>query len=101
MNNSERGGSLKNIHAHYDLSNDLFRTFLDKETLMYSSAIYDAVAAPPPSIGQPSEGLIFRGTLEEAQWRKLDTLCERAQILPGQSLLVCIYFVVVRLFLLP
>jgi len=87
MGNSERGGSLKNIHAHYDLSNDLFRTFLDKETLMYSSAIYDTVAAKPPAIGQPSQGLIFKGSLEEAQWRKLDTLCDRAQILPGMTLL--------------
>ena len=48
MDNSEKGGSLKNIHAHYDLSNDLFKTFLDKETLMYSSAIWDAVVAPKP-----------------------------------------------------
>ena len=87
MDNSERGGSLKNIHAHYDLSNDLFRTFLDNETLMYSSAIYDAVAAPPAILGQPSEGLKFKGSLEEAQWRKLDTLCDRAQIQPGQTLL--------------
>jgi len=87
MDNSERGGSLKNIHAHYDLSNDLFRTFLDKETLMYSSAIYDTVAAPPAIMGQPSEGLKFKGSLEEAQWRKLDTLCDRAQIQPGQTLL--------------
>jgi len=82
MDNSERGGSLKNIHAHYDLSNDLFTTFLDKETLMYSSAIYDAVKAPA---GRP--GVIFRGSLEQAQWRKLDTLCDRAQILPGQTIL--------------
>ena len=82
MNNSERGGSLKNIHAHYDLSNDLFRTFLDKETLMYSSAVYDCIEAP-----SPLEGLVFRGTLEEAQWRKLDTLLERAQIQPGQTML--------------
>ncbi|KAL7548553.1 hypothetical protein ACHAWF_011841 [Thalassiosira exigua] len=87
MDNSERGGSLKNIHAHYDLSNDLFRTFLDKETLMYSSAIYDAAAAPPANPGQPSAGLVFKGSLEEAQWRKLDTLCDRAQIRPGQTLL--------------
>ena len=87
MGNSERGGSLKNIHAHYDLSNDLFRTFLDRETLMYSSAIYDAVAAPPAIVGQPSSGLVFKGSLEEAQWRKLDTLCDRAQIRPGQTLL--------------
>ena len=87
MDNSEKGGSLKNIHAHYDISNDLFRTFLDKETLMYSSAIYDAVATPPALMGQPSPGLRFKGTLEEAQWRKLDTLCDRAQILPGQTFL--------------
>jgi len=82
MDNSERGGSLKNIHAHYDLSNDLFTTFLDKETLMYSSAIYDAVRLP-----SPHQGLQFRGTLEEAQWRKLDTLLSRAQIQPGQKML--------------
>lgn len=82
MDNSERGGSLKNIHAHYDLSNDLFTSFLDKETLMYSSAIYDAVKAP-----SPQKGLVFRGTLEEAQWRKLDTLLDRAQVQPGQTVL--------------
>lgn len=82
MDNSERGGSLKNIHAHYDLSNDLFRTFLDKETLIYSSAIYDAVKAPA---GRP--GVVFRGSLEQAQWRKLDTLLARAQLQPGQTVL--------------
>eukprot|EP00611_Tribonema_gayanum_P027197 TRINITY_DN6646_c0_g1_i1.p1 TRINITY_DN6646_c0_g1~~TRINITY_DN6646_c0_g1_i1.p1 ORF type:complete len:495 (-),score=191.00 TRINITY_DN6646_c0_g1_i1:1535-2965(-) len=37
MDNS-LSGSRSNIHAHYDLSNDLFTTFLDAETLMYSSA---------------------------------------------------------------
>lgn len=87
MDNSERGGSLKNIHAHYDLSNDLFRTFLDKETLMYSSAIYDAVPSPPSSTGGPSTGIVLKGTLEEAQWRKMNTLLDRAQIQPGQTLL--------------
>ena len=103
MDNSEKGGSLKNIRtsarsakwrrqivfltplpvfldAHYDISNDLFTTFLDKETLMYSSAIYDAVNVP-------ERGLVFKGTLEQAQWRKLDTLLARAQIQPGQSML--------------
>ena len=82
MDNSERGGSLKNIHAHYDISNDLFTTFLDKETLMYSSAIYDAVKAPAAR-----SGVVFRGSLEEAQWRKLDTLLDRAQVQPGQTVL--------------
>lgn len=83
MDNSERGGSLKNIHAHYDLSNDLFTSFLDKETLMYSSAIYDAVASPQGY----SAGVVLRGTLEQAQWRKLDTLLHRAQVKPGQTVL--------------
>ena len=82
MDNSEKGGSLKNIHAHYDLSNDLFRIFLDKETLMYSCAVYDAIKAP-----SPYRGLVFRGSLEEAQNRKLDTYLARAQVQPGQKLL--------------
>mmetsp|Transcript_40810 Transcript_40810/g.84913 ORF Transcript_40810/g.84913 Transcript_40810/m.84913 type:complete len:637 (-) Transcript_40810:1441-3351(-) len=82
MDNSEKGGSLRNIHAHYDLSNDLFKIFLDKDTLMYSCAIFDAVKAP-----SPQTGLIFRGSLEEAQWRKLDTYLARAQVQPGQKLL--------------
>lgn len=82
MDNSERGGSLKNIHAHYDLSNDLFRTFLDKQTLMYSSAIYDAVKIPGP-LGK----LRFKDSLESAEVRKLDTLLARAQVQKGQTLL--------------
>jgi len=34
-----RSGSRRNIAAHYDLGNPLFKLFLD-ESLMYSSAIY-------------------------------------------------------------
>ncbi|NEL81725.1 MAG: SAM-dependent methyltransferase, partial [Xanthomonas perforans] len=34
-----RSGSRRNIAAHYDLGNPLFRLFLD-ENLMYSSAIF-------------------------------------------------------------
>ena len=66
MDNSERGGSLDNIHRHYDISNSLFETFLDKTTMMYSSAIYDYAGGK------------FSGTLDEAQTRKLDTLCSKA-----------------------
>jgi cyclopropane-fatty-acyl-phospholipid synthase len=33
-------GARENIHRHYDLSNDLFATFLD-ETMSYSSALFD------------------------------------------------------------
>ena len=31
--------------------------------------------------------LAFRGTLKQAEWRKLDTLIARAQVGPGQTLL--------------
>ena len=72
---------------------------------MYSSAIYDAVQVPTslPPITIPSTssssstvvcpsssgmgGLAFRGTLEEAEIRKLDTLLSRAQIQRGQNVL--------------
>jgi len=39
LNRNTRKGSRKNIHAHYDIGNELFRLFLD-ETMMYSSAYY-------------------------------------------------------------
>lgn len=55
--------------------------------MMYSSAIYDAMAASPKEVQSPSPGLVFKGSLEEAQWRKLDTLCDRAQLKEGHRLL--------------
>jgi len=55
-----RAGSRRNIAAHYDLGNDLFRLFLD-ENMMYSSAIY----------ASPDE------TLEVASTRKLDRICQK------------------------
>jgi cyclopropane-fatty-acyl-phospholipid synthase len=59
-------GSRRNIAAHYDLGNELFRLFLD-ETMMYSSAIYR----------DPSE------SLEAAQARKLDRICRKLDLKPG------------------
>lgn len=53
----------KNISAHYDLGNELYREFLDP-TMMYSSAIYPSKDA----------------TLEEAQNHKLATICEKLQL---------------------
>ncbi len=65
-------GSHSNISAHYDLSNDLFATFLDTE-MVYSSAIYDAVL--------DDSGVVqFRGSLEDAEIRKIDTLLNRCNI---------------------
>jgi len=67
-------GARQNIHQHYDLSNDLFRLFLD-ESMTYSSAIFD---------GEP------RGsaeTLTRAQHRKIDRLLDAAGVGEGTALL--------------
>ena len=58
-NANTRGGSRRNIMAHYDLGNEFYRLWLDR-SMMYSSAIY----------GRPGE------TLEEAQSRKLDRIVD-------------------------
>ncbi len=56
-------GAKKNISAHYDLSNDLFKTFLD-DSLMYSSALYSPECQ----------------TLEAAQANKIQALIAKARI---------------------
>ena len=74
-----------NIAHHYDLSNDLFATFLDP-TLSYSSALFDASiedhgdhqVAGPPRPGMP---------LEEAQVRKVERILDEARVGPGTRLL--------------
>lgn len=70
LNRNTRAGSRKNISAHYDLGNDLFETFLDP-TMMYSSAIY-----PSPD-----------STLEEAAVHKLDTICRKLDLKPGDRVI--------------
>ncbi len=39
MNRNTEEGSRRNIHAHYDLSNEFFRLFLDRN-MVYSSALF-------------------------------------------------------------
>ncbi|MFE0699822.1 class I SAM-dependent methyltransferase [Streptomyces sp. NPDC058872] len=68
-----RDGSRSNIRRHYDLSNDLFATFLDP-TLSYSSAIFTAFPARPES-------------LASAQHRKIDRLLDLARVGAGTRLL--------------
>jgi len=63
-------GSRKNIAAHYDLSNDFFRLFLD-ESMLYSSAVYPSREA----------------TLEQAQMEKIDRLCRKLRLAPGDKVL--------------
>ena len=70
-NLNTRKGSQRNIHAHYDLGNDFYQTFLDPETMMYSSAIF----------AQPDE------PLPDAQRRKIHRLIELAAIQPGNHIL--------------
>ncbi|HET7800173.1 MAG TPA: cyclopropane-fatty-acyl-phospholipid synthase family protein [Humibacillus xanthopallidus] len=60
-------GSRRNIEAHYDLSNELFATFLD-ETMSYSSALFDD--------GLPVETQDF----EEAQLRKVHAILDMAKV---------------------
>ncbi len=67
--NSKRG-SRKNISAHYDLSNDFFRLFLDP-TMTYSSAVFT----------EPAQ------TLEEAQIEKYDRLCRKLKLRPEDHVL--------------
>jgi cyclopropane-fatty-acyl-phospholipid synthase len=55
--------SKDNIHAHYDIGNDLFFTFLDKNK-QYSSAIYTK----------------NHDTLELAQLHKMATICKRLRL---------------------
>jgi cyclopropane-fatty-acyl-phospholipid synthase len=60
-------GARKNIHHHYDLSNDLFRTFLD-DSMTYSSALFD---------GEPYDS---SQDLATAQHRKIDRLLDAAAV---------------------
>ncbi|GAA4869710.1 cyclopropane-fatty-acyl-phospholipid synthase family protein [Luteimonas vadosa] len=68
--NSRRGGSRRNISAHYDLGNPLFELFLSPD-MMYSSAIFASADE----------------TLEQASLRKLETICARLQLQPGDHVL--------------
>jgi cyclopropane-fatty-acyl-phospholipid synthase len=85
---STQTNSRSNIAHHYDLSNDLFATFLD-ETLSYSSALFDTsvrrhedhlVAIPPggDAAGEP---------LVEAQGRKIERLLDAAGVGNGSRVL--------------
>jgi cyclopropane-fatty-acyl-phospholipid synthase len=65
FNRNTEKGSKRNIAAHYDLGNGLFRQFLDPN-MMYSSAIF-----PTADTG-----------LDEAADHKLKVICERLQLSP-------------------
>jgi cyclopropane-fatty-acyl-phospholipid synthase len=61
-------GSRENIAHHYDIGNDFYRLWLD-EQLVYTCAYY-----PRPDM-----------TLEEAQLAKMDHVCRKLQLRPGET----------------
>jgi len=67
-----RGNTLRasrhNVHHHYDLSNDFYRLWLDDE-MLYTCAYF-----PDPAM-----------TLEQAQLAKMDLVCRKLWLKPGES----------------
>ncbi len=70
LNRNTKAGSRRNIHAHYDLGNSFYSSWLDR-TMTYSSAIF-----------APGET-----DLSEAQTRKYRTLAEKTGIGAGDHVL--------------
>ena len=70
-----RAGSLtrarENIHHHYNLGNDFYRLWLDREAMQYTCAYY------------PAPGM----TLEAAQRAKMDHVCRKLRLRPGQRVI--------------
>ncbi len=63
-------GSRRNIQAHYDLSNEFFQLFLDQR-MVYSCAWYETPV----------------DSLETAQFQKLDRICQKLKLQPGDRVL--------------
>jgi cyclopropane-fatty-acyl-phospholipid synthase len=61
-------GSRENIHHHYDLGNDFYRLWLDNE-MVYTCAYFSS-----PTL-----------SLEEAQVAKMDHVCRKLELKPGQT----------------
>jgi cyclopropane-fatty-acyl-phospholipid synthase len=70
LRRNTHAGSRRNIADHYDLGNEFFALMLDP-SMTYSSAVFE----PPEA------------TLEEASLRKLDLLCQKLELAPGDHLL--------------
>ncbi|MDP9114359.1 MAG: cyclopropane-fatty-acyl-phospholipid synthase family protein, partial [Acidobacteriota bacterium] len=67
LQSNSLAGSRNNIHRHYDLGNDFYRLWLD-EQMVYTCAYFATPAA----------------TLEAAQEAKLDYVCRKLQLRPGE-----------------
>jgi cyclopropane-fatty-acyl-phospholipid synthase len=67
MHTNSRRDSRRNIHHHYDLSNDFYQLWLDRE-MVYTCAYF------------PKENT----SLEEAQRAKMDLVCRKLWLRPGE-----------------
>lgn len=86
---SSTDNSRSNIAHHYDLSNDLFRTFLDP-TLSYSSAMFDTDAVTHSGDALPFTRLEPPRTGEDlatAQARKVEAILDAAGVTTGTRVL--------------
>ena len=70
LHRNSRGGSARNIAAHYDLGNELYRLMLD-ETMAYSCGIFERDTS----------------TLTEASLAKFDAACRKLALTPADHLL--------------
>jgi cyclopropane-fatty-acyl-phospholipid synthase len=70
LRRNSKGGSKRNIGAHYDLGNSFYELMLD-ETMSYSSAIFKSE----------------KDSLREAQWRKIDKLLDGLNLSTSSHLL--------------
>ncbi|CAH0526485.1 SAM-dependent methyltransferase [Vibrio hippocampi] len=70
VNRNTEQQSKQNIHAHYDLGNDLYETFLDTN-MLYSSALFHSQVE----------------TLEQAQINKMDRLCQQLKLTPSDHVM--------------
>jgi cyclopropane-fatty-acyl-phospholipid synthase len=61
-------GSLRNIHYHYDLSNNFYRLWLDRQ-MLYTCAWFSREDS----------------TLEEAQTAKMELVCRKLWLRPGET----------------
>ncbi len=68
IHNNTIGRSRRNVHHHYDIRNDFYSIWLD-ERMLYTCAYYS-----DPEM-----------TLEQAQIAKMDHVCRKLRLQPGQS----------------
>lgn len=68
VDNNSASGSRKNIHRHYDLSNDFYRLWLD-ERMVYTCAYFPTAST----------------SLEDAQVAKMDHVCRKLRLQAGEK----------------